>query len=214
MVPKVSEAHLAARRREILVAAAQCFARDGFHRTSMQDIVRESGISAGLLYRYFTDKDDIIAAIVTEWHADRAAAIETAQRVPRPDTLDVNPVLAGYLELLRSVGHPEGKRDLHLGLQVWAETIRSPRLRELARQGVDGPRVALADALRSAALPRADLPADADAAFDDADLDSDALARTLIAIYQGLMLQTAWDDTLDNDAFVRAVATMLHGMAS
>jgi len=43
-VPKVSDAHLAARRRQILDAAARCFARDGFHRTSMQDIVGASGI--------------------------------------------------------------------------------------------------------------------------------------------------------------------------
>jgi len=55
-MPKVSDAHLAARRDQILAATARCFGRDGFHRTSMQDIVRESGISAGLVYRYFAGK--------------------------------------------------------------------------------------------------------------------------------------------------------------
>jgi len=58
-MPKVSDEHLANRKQQILDAAANCFARNGFHRTSMQDIVRESGLSAGLIYRYFTGKDDL-----------------------------------------------------------------------------------------------------------------------------------------------------------
>jgi AcrR family transcriptional regulator len=81
-VPKVSDEHKAARRRQILGAAARCFARNGFHRTSMQDIVRESGISAGLVYRYFAGKDDMITAIVTEWHDRRQAVLTAAPTVP------------------------------------------------------------------------------------------------------------------------------------
>jgi AcrR family transcriptional regulator len=40
-MPKVSDAYLAARWRQILEAAAGCFAFDGFHPTSVQDIARE-----------------------------------------------------------------------------------------------------------------------------------------------------------------------------
>ncbi|GAA0580890.1 hypothetical protein GCM10010172_77240 [Paractinoplanes ferrugineus] len=70
-MPKVSDAHRARRRQQILAAAAACFARHGFHRTSMQDIVTESGVSAGLPYRCLAGKDDIIAAIVSDWHQQR-----------------------------------------------------------------------------------------------------------------------------------------------
>jgi TetR/AcrR family transcriptional regulator, transcriptional repressor of aconitase len=42
-MPKVSEEHLDARRRRIVDAAIVCFARDGFHRATMQDICREPG---------------------------------------------------------------------------------------------------------------------------------------------------------------------------
>jgi AcrR family transcriptional regulator len=43
-VPRVSEQHLAARRQQILDAAAALFAERGLARTSMNDVVRESGL--------------------------------------------------------------------------------------------------------------------------------------------------------------------------
>src|SRR3954471_9400824 len=61
------------RRDEILVAAQSCFARSGFHQTSMADICAEAGMSPGNLYRYFRSKEEIIAAICER---DRAAAAE------------------------------------------------------------------------------------------------------------------------------------------
>lgn len=176
-MPKVSPEHLAARRRQILDAAARCFTRDGFHRTSMQDIVRESGISAGLVYRYFTGKDDMITAIVTEWHTQRAARL-----TPDPAT--------AYLDLLRSVGDPSARDDARLGVQVWAEALRSPAILALVKAGVEAPRAAAAETLGG----------------------NDALARVLIAIYQGLVLQTAWDEPLDHAAFATAVESLLAAM--
>jgi AcrR family transcriptional regulator len=182
-VPKVSDAHLAARRRQILDAAAACFARDGFHRTSMQDIVRESGISAGLVYRYFAGKDDMIAAIVTEWHDQR--------RVFATGTVEER--AAAYLDYLREVGRPETADRNRLGVQIWAEALRSERIRELSRRNVDEPRAAVAEALGS---------------------PDDGLARVLIAIYQGLVLQTSWDETLDNEAYVKAVEAVLTALTA
>jgi AcrR family transcriptional regulator len=177
-MPKVTDEHFAARRRQILDAAAACFAREGFHRTSMQDIVKESGISAGLIYRYFTGKDDMIAAIVADWHRRRALL------------LGDDPA-AGYLEVLLGVGDPAAADELRLAVQVWAETVRSPRIREASRENVDRPRRIAAAAL-AGAVP-----------------DPDALARVLIAIYQGLVVQTLWDDTVDHAAYARAVALLL-----
>ena len=50
-MPKVSEEHLDARRRQIVDAAIVCFVRKGFHRATMQDICREAGLSAGAVDR-------------------------------------------------------------------------------------------------------------------------------------------------------------------
>ena len=61
-MPKVTEAHLEARRSQILDAAWTCFARKGYHQATMQDICQESGLSPGAIYRYFESKEAILKA--------------------------------------------------------------------------------------------------------------------------------------------------------
>ncbi len=52
------------RRMEILQAAAPVFARKGFAGTKITDLMAAAQMSQGLLYRYFTSKDDVFIAIV------------------------------------------------------------------------------------------------------------------------------------------------------
>jgi TetR/AcrR family transcriptional regulator, transcriptional repressor of aconitase len=167
-MPKVSDEHRANRRQQILDAAANCFARNGFHRTSMADIIKESGVSAGLIYRYFAGKDDMIIAIVQDWHDKRAAALTATS----------------FLDLLRAIASPEAARQRNLSLQAWAETVREPRIRALAKEGVDETIAALGTV-------------------------SESLVRVGIAIYQGLLLQSSWDDDLDVEGFVASVRALV-----
>jgi TetR/AcrR family transcriptional regulator, repressor for uid operon len=51
------------RRTQILDAAMICFAKRGFHQASMHDISAEAGISVGLIYRYFENKEAVISAM-------------------------------------------------------------------------------------------------------------------------------------------------------
>src|SRR5664280_2077656 len=63
LMPKVAQAYLDARRKQIVEAARARFTSHGFAGTSMADIVTESGLSTGSIYRYFTSKDEIIIAV-------------------------------------------------------------------------------------------------------------------------------------------------------
>ncbi|CAM3181251.1 hypothetical protein DESA109040_01440 [Deinococcus saxicola] len=64
-MPRVSDEYLTERQDQILEAAVRRFAVGGFHATSMADIIAESGLSAGSVYRYYKSKDELIAAIIT-----------------------------------------------------------------------------------------------------------------------------------------------------
>lgn len=62
-MPKLKPDTQRARREHILDAAECCFARAGFHATTMHDICKEAAVSPGALYVYFNSKVDLIAGI-------------------------------------------------------------------------------------------------------------------------------------------------------
>lgn len=55
------------RQEQILQAAVSCFGKQGYFNTTMDDIVKASGLSKGSLYRFFQSKDDLLMAIVDGW---------------------------------------------------------------------------------------------------------------------------------------------------
>src|SRR4030095_7236966 len=145
-MPRVSRAYLERRRAQILDAAARCFAREGFHRTSMQDVVRESGLSPGALYRYFASKEDLIAAIAARRHTFEQALLREAAA-----TADVGDGLRGVMRgFLGRLAQPEERRWRRVTVQLWGEALRNPRVMKVVREGLDEPLRALDTLIRRA----------------------------------------------------------------
>jgi AcrR family transcriptional regulator len=62
---QVSDEALVQRRRaQIVAAAVDLFAHHGFYRTTMQDVAKKAGVSAGLIYQYVTDKEDVLLLVL------------------------------------------------------------------------------------------------------------------------------------------------------
>src|SRR5438552_19017136 len=70
------------RRTQILDAALVCFAQRGFHQASMHDISAEGGISVGLIYRYFENKEDVISAMADRHKKQSDEILERAREAP------------------------------------------------------------------------------------------------------------------------------------
>src|SRR6476646_5900722 len=68
------------RRSQILEAAIVCFAKRGFHQTSMHDISAEAGISVGLIYRYFANKEAVISAMADRHKSEIQELLERAKQ--------------------------------------------------------------------------------------------------------------------------------------
>jgi TetR/AcrR family transcriptional repressor of uid operon len=62
-VPRIGERARAARREQILAAAVACFARAGYHATTMADVAAEAGVSKGTPYLYFDGKQALFLAL-------------------------------------------------------------------------------------------------------------------------------------------------------
>ncbi len=59
-------------------AAIECFAHQGYEATTMRDIADAAGVSPGLLYRYYSSKQDVVLAL----YGERSAAFATTAELP------------------------------------------------------------------------------------------------------------------------------------
>jgi AcrR family transcriptional regulator len=105
------------RRSEILEAAQACFARAGFHQTSMQEICAQAGMSPGNLYRYFRSKEDIIAGIAER---DRAETAQQFAAVGQGDFFEGLAALAQHHLVERSM------EEVALCAEIMTESRRNP----------------------------------------------------------------------------------------
>src|SRR3954452_787977 len=62
----MARAQAAEKRRQILDAAVKVFARQGFHACRVSDIADEAGVAYGLVYHYFSSKDEVLDTLFLE----------------------------------------------------------------------------------------------------------------------------------------------------
>jgi len=195
-MPKITQTQRDARRQQILDAALRCFSRDGFHTTTTAGIVRESGVSQGTLYLYFATKDDIVVALADDRHQGEAFLNALAQREQDP--------IRGLLSLIELHGKgltDPGRVDARrVGVQGWGEALRNPRIRSTVVEGVTIVREAIVRLIERGQRTGQIRP----------EVDPDAVARTLIATFQGLVLQFAWGEPIDLAACGRVIRGMIH----
>jgi len=196
-MPRVSQAHLDARRRQILDAARRCFVRNGFHATSMQDVLGEAGLSAGAVYRYFRGKDEIIAAIAGEAVASIVGALDAAFDADDPPPLDQ--VLGAAFVTVQRIDAEKGLAKL--ALQVWAEAVRSPVLAETLAMGISRIR---------ASLTRLVLAYQAQGRMTG-DVPAEQVASVLAGLLPGFVLQHALLGDVDAATFRAGLGALLAG---
>jgi AcrR family transcriptional regulator len=129
-MPRVSEAHLTARRDQIIDAATALFAANGFQATGMADIIAASELSAGAVYRYFRSKDELIEAIVDRVlgrAADRFEHLLEQGHAPEPAE-----AVAAAVELIVTVGGTGSVDTTRVAVQAWAEALRNPAVAAVA----------------------------------------------------------------------------------
>jgi TetR/AcrR family transcriptional regulator, fatty acid metabolism regulator protein len=84
------------KRRVILEAAVRVFARQGFHTCRVADIADEAGVAYGLVYHYFTSKEQILDTLFLERWALMLAAIADADR-RQPSAREKLYAIAGFI---------------------------------------------------------------------------------------------------------------------
>jgi AcrR family transcriptional regulator len=116
-----------AQRKRILAAAQACFVKSGFQAASMATIAETAGMSPGLIYRYFENKNAIILAIIGQ-------QLKVARR--RIRELHASRNLSGrivdYLD--ENDSDHEDSMSTVLYLEISAQSMRDPQIADALRK--------------------------------------------------------------------------------
>jgi AcrR family transcriptional regulator len=194
-MPKVTEEHKQVRRQQIIDAAYRCLAQKGFQQTTMRDIYREAGLSAGAVYHYFESKHDIIAASFNFDYERSVDLFEAARESDDP--------LGALIDLLnflfRGLKQASQSGASRVNVQGWGEALVNPSLMEAVHRVMG-----IYQELTTQILQRAQAKGQLDRTMPPA-----GLANLLVSLYHGLELQLALDSGLDVDQYARAARGLM-----
>lgn len=176
-------------RERILTAAQSCFVERGFHAASMATIAKTAGMSPGLIYRYFENKNAIILAIIEQ---QLTVARKRIRHLQSSENLSRR--IFDYLD----EKEPDDEKSISMALylEIAAQATRDPQIAEALRHYDVTVRSELGSWLRRSqseggyGLPGVDVP---------------ERALMLLCLIEGLKLRTPREPSLDK----RALRTIL-----
>jgi AcrR family transcriptional regulator len=173
-MPKISPAHEQQRRDQILTAAMACFARQGYHASSMDDVVRESGLSVGAIYTYFSSKEDLFLALADARSAESLAYMNDLFRSPGPMADKCREAVDFFFRHLTEDFVPLAR----MGVEFLSEAAKSDRLKEHQQRRFESVRQFYCWLLREVQRQ----------GQIRSDIDIEAAAELMMALNEGVLL--------------------------
>jgi AcrR family transcriptional regulator len=180
------------KRSRILLAAAECFIRSGFHATGMAEICQACGMSPGNLYRYFPNKDTIVQAIADEACSRIMPALRRLENQQDPVEVVVQIVLTAIREFCRD-------SDARLWIEASAEASRNNTTRKMWLSFDRELRDLLINQLRRAT----------NTGQAPAEMDLEATSLWLVAMMDGAITRVAVQPEVDLEATLETLANMI-----
>ncbi len=162
-------------RQRLMEAALGVFARNGYERATVDEIVRDAGFSKGAFYVHFEAKEDIFWAMLEE----RISRQQEAFREAADTTLPVAKNLQLILSSLFALAHEEPQWSA-LFMEFVAHASRNQRVREKL--------AAMYRSWRSFAVET--LIAGREAGLVRQDIDVEFVASILVAVVEGIIMQS------------------------
>jgi AcrR family transcriptional regulator len=196
-MPKVTVEHRTARRDQIVSAARRCVIEQGFHKTTMADVIRESGLSAGAVYGYFKSKDEIVSAIADQALSTIDELFEGILATDQP--LTPLAALEATLEHVVRIAEQPGGDVTRVALQAWAEAMHNDAIAGIAKE-----KYSLLRRHFVAVAKRAQ----ADGTVDP-DTDPEYIAQVLFGLIPGFVLQRLLLGDVTPQTFTTGFAALL-----
>ena len=200
MTPNVPEAYLKLRREQIIGAAVSCFARKGFHKTTMQDICQAAGLSPGAVYNYFDSKEAIVEAcaeMAQERNEKMLSMVSEAE-----DAVSAYKKISGaWFSMIKQENMMEG---IKFDLELWAESTRNERVARSFHKVEDAIKEKLTEFV---------IEGQKQGVFSKK-LDVTAIVQVLFSLVNGLEVQKASNPEIDVDAYATVCSAIIEGELS
>lgn len=158
------------RRRRLVETARSLFVLNGFHATGIAQIAEKSGIAVGQIYRDFSSKEDIVAAIVSE---DCARYVEATRLESAIEVGDSDAALEWLHHFVEPSEDLDGDR---MFAEIVAESARNERIARIF--------VSLQEDLRARLLAALALIAPGDTIADERGVLADAITTFSLGLLQ------------------------------
>ena len=159
------------RKKRILDAALECFSTNGYHETTMDDIVAKAGLTKGGVYWYFEGKREIFIELIERHLEEEKAFWRELSECNRSASDFLVRAGLSYLKL-----HFKDEWTCPLSAEFVAESYRDPKLRKKIGD-VYGELQSIIREAFSQAIRRGELKR----------FDSKSLSTVMIALFTGLM---------------------------
>lgn len=122
-MPTLSEVRYQEQRAHILLAARMVFAKYGFHRASIRDIMEEAKVSNGAIFTYFKTKDEMILEIIDQNLGLFTQRIQEV--IATSEALKFDEVIVALLNLVRQISLGPGRS---MSMHVWSLAMLEPEV--------------------------------------------------------------------------------------
>ncbi len=185
-------------RRRILAAALECFQRNGYNKTTMDEIAAASETSKGTLYWYFDSKEDLLQAAMFSAFDTAFGEEVLGEVLAHPTAAETIRALAAAMT--RLADWAEGLFGLFL--EYWASTPNREDAAGLWVQVLDEYKQVLVGVIERGV-----------AQGEFRDVDADSIVYALMAAYDGLAAYAMFKPDLDLPRITAAfVDTLLRGL--
>jgi AcrR family transcriptional regulator len=158
-------------RRELLAAARQVVAHQGYEGATIEDIAHAAGCTKGAYYFHFASKEETLVALLDAWIAERSHRLAQAVDV-QPDAL--------LAALTKALAWQDAGWEAELLVEFWSQGQRNGRVGERLSEAYRSWQATLALALAEAGAYDGSL----------APLSPQASACAMLALADGLVLQS------------------------
>ena len=170
MCPKVTSQYKTDVRERIVQSAIECFSKYGFDRSRMDDIAKTADLSKGTLYLYFKSKEDLFYDICEN---NLKMIKEQLSQIFATKKEDLVSDAERFYENLQRI---ENKGSEKVFFEIVAESARNPKLQRILYEQ----RTKIFDVVKEY------LDFQVEKGFFRKDIDTEAIASGLVALYNGL----------------------------